>query len=116
LATFLSGGTSLSGRITLVEDIDDEELHAACRLIDSRLPDPDEHLGFGSGGPDHHGARRTSLLQLAQHLEPLPRLSQVDLDRAEASLLGSGRHLQRPSSAPQELQIVSRAISFHENQ
>jgi hypothetical protein len=46
LACFLWGAGELTGEITVVDELADEELHAACRLIDSRLPNPTQGLAI----------------------------------------------------------------------
>jgi hypothetical protein len=75
LACFLWGAGKLTGTITVVNELADDELHAACRLIDSRLPNP-TRVDVVSGG---HAARRARLLELAERLKPLRPLSTRDL-------------------------------------
>ena len=74
----LWGAGELVGEITIVDELADEELHAAWRAIDSRLP----HLTGGlrvEPHPQGHAARRTQLLELAERLQPLRPLSERDL-------------------------------------
>jgi hypothetical protein len=71
LACFLWGQGELRGAITVVDEVADNELHDACRLIDSRLPQPAEGIAFDDTSIDGHTARRTQLLELAQRLRPL---------------------------------------------
>lgn len=75
---FCGAAGELVGKITIVDELADEELHAACRLIDSRLPDPTQGLAIRPH-PDGHAAQRVQLLELAQHLEALRPLSEKDL-------------------------------------
>jgi len=82
LACFLWGDAPLGGRVTVVDDTPDDELHAACRLIDSRLPDP----GDGLHPSRVTAASRGELLELAHRLEPLPALTVEDLRAAEAEM------------------------------
>jgi hypothetical protein len=78
LACFLWGAGKLAGEITVVDELADEELHAACRLIDSRLPNPTQGLAI-KAHPNGHLARRAQVLGLAQCLKPLRPLSEQDL-------------------------------------
>jgi hypothetical protein len=82
LACFLWGAGELAGEITIVHELADDELHAACRLIDSRLPDH-TRIDVVSGG---HAARRARLLELAERLKPLRPLSTRDLRRRAPGL------------------------------
>jgi hypothetical protein len=58
------GAGELMGEITLVDELADEELHAACRLIDSRLPKPAQGLSMQEPHPDGHAIHRARLLNL----------------------------------------------------
>jgi hypothetical protein len=78
LACFLWGAGELAGEITLVDELADQDLHAACRLIDSRLPDPTQGVSIRKH-PNGHGALRAQLLDLAERLHPLRPLTASDL-------------------------------------
>jgi hypothetical protein len=89
LACFLWGAGELTGKITVVDELPDDELHAACRLIDSRIPSP-TRIDVISGG---HAARRARLLELAERLKPLRPLSTRDLRARAPSLEDISRTL-----------------------
>jgi hypothetical protein len=74
LACFLWGETELCGEITVVDELVDDELHAACRLIDGRLPNPADGIVFENARLDDHAAQRAQLLDLARRLQPLGAL------------------------------------------
>ena len=108
LACFLWGHAQLNGEITVADDVPDDTLHAACRLIDRRLPRPREGLDF----PDElavtddalaagHPERRDALLQLAHRLRELPPLTQEMVDVAAGA-----------SRAQPTLDILDRAIDL----
>jgi hypothetical protein len=78
LACFLWGAGELAGEITIVHELADDELHAACRLIDSRLPSPTRGVAI-EPHPASHAAQRAQLLELAERLEPMRPLSKQDL-------------------------------------
>jgi hypothetical protein len=110
LACFLWGAGELAGKITIVDELADEELHAACRLIDSRLPNPTQGLAIRAH-PHGHATQRAQLLELAQRLEALRPLSEKDLRWVsvpnledvidDVDSMGRLRHLwlRRPSPA-----------------
>jgi hypothetical protein len=85
LACFLWGTGELTGEITLVDELADDDLHTACRLIDSRLPNPAQGI-YIDLGPDSHATCRSQLLELALRLKPLRPLSPRDLPRPVPSL------------------------------
>ena len=55
LACFLWGAAPIGGRVTVIDDTPDDELHAACRLVESRLPEPG--LGLLLNERDRAGCR-----------------------------------------------------------
>jgi hypothetical protein len=97
LACFLWGAGELVGEITIVDELADEELHAACRLIDSRLPHPTRGLRV-KPHPQGHAARRAQLLELAERLQPLRPLSERDLSAPvpDVEILVFALDLMRP--------------------
>jgi hypothetical protein len=94
LACFLWGAGELAGEITIVHELADDELHAACRLIDSRLPNPTHGVAIDPH-PDGHAAQRAELLELAQRLQPLRPLSERDLRRSHPGPEDVARALDR---------------------
>jgi hypothetical protein len=106
LACFLWGHAQLNGAIMVADDVPDDALHTACRLIDSRLPRPREGLdlpgelavtdaALAAGHPE----RRDALLHLADRLRELPPLTQPVVDAAAGA-----------SRAQPTLDILDRAI------
>lgn len=84
LACFLWGAAPIGGRVTVIDDTPDDELHTACRLVESRLPEPG--LGLLLNERDRAGCRG-QLLELSKRLDQLPGpLTNEDLHAAESKL------------------------------